>query len=299
MKFLFCNVGWMSRYDGIEDDTLERGGAYNEDDIGHEVCNFTIVGDQVFGYVRPTGQIKLENLGASKDDDSIDNVLVIWTAGPDAGGTAVIGWYKNATVFRREQTLNVVSTKHKSNEINIFRIQAHKDNVTLLPMWQRSLMIPRAVKGGIGQSNIWYANTKESEEYTRPIFEFIENYDVSNNIPDIDFSAIEGNPRLLAHMKRERNQKLVYLKKKQTLENTGALICEVCHFDFHSFYGALGEDFCEVHHLKKLADAEKQVDTKISDLAVICSNCHRMIHRTNPMKTISQMKELLHKKQSS
>ncbi|WP_423841674.1 HNH endonuclease [Aeromonas veronii] len=68
---------------------------------------------------------------------------------------------------------------------------------------------------------------------------------------------------------------------------------------FTLFYGALGEDFCEVHHLKKLADAEKQVDTKISDLAVICSNCHRMIHRTNPMKTISQMKELLHKKQSS
>ncbi|WP_211665374.1 hypothetical protein [Leucothrix arctica] len=73
------------------------------------------MGESVFGYVRPTGQIKLENLGVSKKDDSVDNVLVIWTAGPEAGGTAVVGWYQNATVFRHEQKLTAKSRKHAQN----------------------------------------------------------------------------------------------------------------------------------------------------------------------------------------
>ncbi|HHW4399709.1 HNH endonuclease [Aeromonas hydrophila] len=293
MKYLFCNVGWMKRYDGIYNDKPERGGAYNKNDTGHEACNFTDVDNQIFGYVRPTGQIKLEKLGASKSDESIDDVLVIWTAGPDSGGTAVVGWYKHATVFRHEQFLNLESIKHKESGINIFRIKAHKDNVTLLPMEQRHLMIPRAVKGGIGQSNVWFANTEDSNQYTRPILEFIEGYDLSDIIPDIDFSALEGNPRLLAHIKRERNQKIVKLKKRQILERTGKLVCEVCSFDFKKVYGVLGEDFCEIHHLIKLADAEKQVETTLSDLAVVCSNCHRMLHRDSPMKTLSQLKSLV------
>ncbi|WP_217523112.1 HNH endonuclease [Vibrio metschnikovii] len=293
MKYLFCNVGWMNHYDGIAGDTLERGGAYNQDETGHEVCNFTTVGDQVFGYVRPTGQIKLENLGASKKDSLIENVLVVWTAGPDAGGTAVVGWYKNATVFRHEQTLDIDSPKHEENGLEIYRIKAKSSDVTLLPVNQRSFMIPRAVKGGIGQSNVWFANSEESKQFITPIFDFIENYNSDDVVPDVDFSAMEGNPRLLAHIKRERNQKLVRKKKKQALESTGALACEVCGFDFKKIYGDLGENFCEVHHLTKLADAEKQVETMLSDLAIVCSNCHRIIHRTKQMKTILELKEAI------
>ncbi|PSU83749.1 HNH endonuclease [Photobacterium phosphoreum] len=293
MKYLFCNVGWMNNYDGIDGDSLERGGSYNQDEIGHEVCNFTMVGDQVYGYVRPTGQIKLENFGALKNAKSIENVLVIWTAGPDSGGTAVVGWYKDATVFRYEQMLDVDSPRHDENGLDIYRIKAHASNVTLLPLNQRSFMIPRAIKGGIGQSNVWFASSKESEQFITPIFKFIESYNSNDTIPDIDFSATEGNPRLLAHIKRERNQKLVQAKKKQVLEETGSLACEVCGFDFKHVYGELGADFCEVHHLKKLADAEKQIETSLLDLAIVCSNCHRVIHRTKQMKTISKIKEAM------
>ncbi|WP_175579622.1 HNH endonuclease [Vibrio diazotrophicus] len=283
----------MNNYDGINGDTLERGGAYNQDEVGHEVCNFTTVGDQVFGYVRPTGQIKLENLGASKNAKSIENVLIIWTAGPDSGGTAVVGWYKDATVFRHEQKLDVDSPRHEENGLNIYRIKAHASNVTLLPLNQRSFMIPRAVKGGIGQSNVWFASSKESEQFIAPIFEFIENYNSDDTIPDVDFSAMEGNPRLLAHIKRERNSKLVQAKKQQAFKETGTLACEVCGFDFERVYGELGSYFCEVHHLTKLADAEKQIETSLSDLAIVCSNCHRVIHRTKQMKTISEIKEAM------
>ncbi|WP_211665371.1 HNH endonuclease [Leucothrix arctica] len=67
----------------------------------------------------------------------------------------------------------------------------------------------------------------------------------------------------------------------------------MCSFDFKKVYGELGAEFCEVHHLKKLADAEKYVETTLSDLSVVCSNCHRIINRTNSMKTIAEMKDML------
>lgn len=56
--------------------------------------------------------------------------------------------------------------------------------------------------------------------------------------------------------------------------------CMVCSFSFESAYGEWGRDFAEVHHLELLAERpEACVTNPESDLAVLCSNCHRMVHR--------------------
>jgi hypothetical protein len=72
--------------------------------------------------------------------------------------------------------------------------------------------------------------------------------------PDIDLPAAgtEGAARLVSHLRRERNRALVDAKKAATLNAMGRLRCEVCGFDFSATYGALGEGFCEVHHLVPL-----------------------------------------------
>jgi 5-methylcytosine-specific restriction protein A len=76
----------MKWYDGIDGDSIQRGGSYNKDAIGHEVCNFSNIGGQVYGYVQPTGQVNVEKLGAGKNKEYAKGVTVIWTAGPDSGG---------------------------------------------------------------------------------------------------------------------------------------------------------------------------------------------------------------------
>lgn len=56
--------------------------------------------------------------------------------------------------------------------------------------------------------------------------------------------------------------------------------CIVCGFDFKEVYGERGDGYIEVHHLRPVSRLKKQ--TKINhkmDVAVVCSNCHRMIHR--------------------
>jgi 5-methylcytosine-specific restriction protein A len=63
--------------------------------------------------------------------------------------------------------------------------------------------------------------------------------------------------------------------------------CQVCEFSFAEFYGPLGEGFIEIHHLRPVADYEGEVVVDpTQDMAALCANCHRMIHR-NPDHPLS------------
>jgi putative restriction endonuclease len=53
----------------------------------------------------------------------------------------------------------------------------------------------------------------------------------------------------------------------------------VCDLHFPDRYGPLGHAFAEAHHLVPLSKVKKCVMTKIDDLATVCANCHRMLHR--------------------
>lgn len=106
-------------------------------------------------------------------------------------------------------------------------------------------------------------------------------------------SGFEGAAYLEQHLSRERKASLVEAKKRAVLEKTGDLACEVCKFSFKKTYGPLGEYYCEVHHLRQIADAGEGVVTKLEDLAVVCSNCHGMIHKSTPMLSISELQAQL------
>jgi 5-methylcytosine-specific restriction protein A len=105
--------------------------------------------------------------------------------------------------------------------------------------------------------------------------------------------AEEGGRRLAAHLRIERNQRLVDAKKASELALTGALRCEACGFDFSQVYGEQGDGYCEVHHRTPLSDAVNARKTVMADLAILCSNCHSVIHRTDPMWTVEALSEHL------
>lgn len=102
----------------------------------------------------------------------------------------------------------------------------------------------------------------------------------------------EGRLLERMHKRRERNRTLVASKLKQVQEHTGALACEACGFDFLQVYGELGKGFAECHHVRPLSEVGP-TETKLSDLAVVCANCHRMIHRSRPMLTVEGLRALV------
>lgn len=166
MRFLFCNVGWMEHYNGQNaQDQIKAGGSFvTNERYGHEVCNFTEIRNSVYGFFRPPGKrIKIELLGAGLKDEQISGVTVIWTAKRPEGGTVVVGWYKDATIYRNRQKFKKIPALQKKNGIDGYRVKAEATNVRLLPIDERTFKIPRG-KSGMGQANVWYADKSKGEK---------------------------------------------------------------------------------------------------------------------------------------
>ena len=86
---------------------------------------------------------------------------------------------------------------------------------------------------------------------------------------------------------------MVILKKKQFQKHHGELFCEACNFDFKDRYGERGDGFIECHHIVPLSEIDREQETKLTDLALLCSNCHRMVHRKKKWLTMSQLKKII------
>lgn len=114
------------------------------------------------------------------------------------------------------------------------------------------------------------------------------------NLEDLDLtmSAFEGAALERAHLARDRSQKLRDQKIRAVVAADEPVACEVCQFDFGRFYGQRGESFIEVHHRLPLHKSGP-IRTRLADLALLCSNCHRMIHRHQPWLTIEQLKAIV------
>jgi len=93
------------------------------------------------------------------------------------------------------------------------------------------------------------------------------------------------------HKIRERSPSVIAKKKKAVLKQTGKLVCEVCGFDFFKKYGQIGKGFAECHHTKPVSKLKLGEKTKLRELSILCANCHRMIHRTNPLLSLQKFKE--------
>lgn len=128
----------------------------------------------------------------------------------------------------------------------------------------------------IGKSVNWVAETRV--EYT--------------TISDGD-EFPEGKILTRLHLSKERNYKAVEQKKRKVLQETQTLECEACGFDFFKVYGQLGYGFAECHHTVPVSELTAGHKTRISELAILCANCHRMIHKSRPMLTIQELRAII------
>lgn len=100
--------------------------------------------------------------------------------------------------------------------------------------------------------------------------------------------AFEDATRLRMHKRIERNARLAKAVKKHH-----GYTCQVCSTNFEAHYGEIGKDYIEAHHLKPLASLKgmKVAMDPVKDFAVLCANCHRMIHRSDSVADIAQFKK--------
>ena len=130
-----------------------------------------------------------------------------------------------------------------------------------------------------------YANGSES---TRPPVRHSLFPPTEDDLESVD----EGGLALRQHLVRERDRGLRKRKIDSVRKAGKPIECEVCTFNFGIVYGEHGRDYCEVHHKTPLHESGPTT-TMLDDLAILCANCHRMIHRRNPWLTIGDLAQLL------
>lgn len=148
-------------------------------------------------------------------------------------------------------------------------------------------------KGGAVTNAVWEEFGSNAEAVAaeaamiRTATQDLESADPEPEGPDVDIGADETAIVLLTHRRRERSRKLVQRKKTAVIAETGALACEACGFDSDARYGIQG--VIECHHVKPVADLQPGESTRLSDLRLVCPNCHRLIHRRRPWLSWSEL----------
>lgn len=117
--------------------------------------------------------------------------------------------------------------------------------------------------------------------------------DVVDLDDDLDFEVEEGRLLTKIHRYKERDRSIIKKKKDYVYKTSGSLSCECCGFDFRSKFGELGDGFIECHHNQPVSELKPGQKTSLLDLSLVCSNCHRMIHRRKPWLTVNELKKLI------
>ncbi len=112
--------------------------------------------------------------------------------------------------------------------------------------------------------------------------------DVVEQIKDFPkFIGVEKLRSVKQHLRVERNQRLIKEVKKRK-----GYVCECCGMDFESVYGEIGKSFIEAHHkqpISTLGGNVVELDAE-NDFYVLCSNCHRMIHKLEDPSNLNELK---------
>jgi len=210
MRILFCKVPWMKYYQGMAAEG--ENSVYppvNENQNKFETLNFLPIramdesgkteSELLLGYYETEtlpdgtrGQTEIQKINGCShflEEALIDNVLVIWCSEKPGTDLCVIGWYKDATVFRNYQSVPI-NMEDGSVQDKLYNIIASADDVLLMPESERSnpiWAVPKKESGQVGsfgftRSNVWFADEKEARRFVDGLLYQIEKYDGKNDI---------------------------------------------------------------------------------------------------------------------
>ena len=162
----------------------------------------------------------------------------------------------------------------------------------------------RAVDKGIGLKNtskvdreVWLELGRARELTSDLSRDVRRRLEVIESLPEPyheeEFS--EGAVATALHFRRERSAKL----RKELIRirsKSGKLFCDICQVYGCHFDPEIRDSMFECHHILPLS-IRGESETKISEVSLLCANCHRLLHRAMVIRkkwfTIEEAREIL------
>ena len=115
-----------------------------------------------------------------------------------------------------------------------------------------------------------------------------KNASVASPVGTFSVEAFEGLTREVTMLSRQRSGAL---RDAAMAKSQG--ICEACRVDFSKLLNGLGVRALQVHHRNQLSLELVPVLTNVNDLAVVCANCHSLLHsdsqRAMPVEALQRL----------
>lgn len=199
-KILFARIGYMRHYAGPlpDDERPVGGGSFNVSDVGHELYNFRPSNGQLYGYFQPSTKTNQVNLGridpSARDAKSLHSVLLIFVAPRPGVGQVIVGWYKDAQVYRKPRKSAPGRPKQ-----NIYFASANLGNGVLLPESARNYSIENG-SGKMGEANVCYpldrkGAPKKNSDWVEKARDYVSAYTGENLLvePVADANEVVAN----------------------------------------------------------------------------------------------------------
>ncbi len=167
-----------------------------------------------------------------------------------------------------------------------------------IPETPTFLSIEEYFENGIGRqlSKVSFRiNDSFSKKITQKKTEAVADIEDIENLKKFPLRKFEeGRNRLVKHLRIEkvRNPALVKEAKQIFKIKNGRLFCEACDFEFEKQYGNRGKNYIEAHHNSPLSEIKGRVALTIKDLSMVCSNCHRMLHKP-PWISVKELRDIV------
>ena len=136
-------------------------------------------------------------------------------------------------------------------------------------------------------------------------FPLADTKDIYNQILNSEAEVIVLNENEIIMEAKISERNVAIRSRSQKLRDTaiehytqeGRIRCLACKFEFYRAYGETGKNYIEIHHLKPIYELSPETKINISEalgnVAPLCANCHRIVHRRKPPYAISELKEII------
>ncbi|HJW31984.1 MAG TPA: HNH endonuclease [Holophagaceae bacterium] len=287
LPVLFCYIGWARLYDGTE--TIRGNHSYLQANPTENAEGHAFIRDDQGHYSAGIGRGEV---------DALDGFHVVFVAKqPSTQVRVVVGVYADAHLHRPEGIAAPVYDEWQFATTRWAVLFPPEDRPEFQKgQWPGSSGVRRwaCETDGTKWPRLLELFLQIRDQLLKGIEEELSEDWLTQGAEFEDISgAMEGSLRSRYVRHRHREQKFRQTKINSVLRSRGGrLRCEVpnCGFDFVERYGAIGEGFAHVHHLTPLSEFEKSGrKVHLKDLAIVCPNCHAMIHRGGGCRSLEEL----------
>jgi hypothetical protein len=187
----------------------------------------------------------------------------------------------NAVLFYRPQgflgTARIIS---KPQHAMFGRKRAYRSNVGKVALFPKPIPLEAVADQFPKWAWLTYPRslTSVSSPFSHDLLRFLTLSDAGTVQEQ---AVIEGIAREIRVSRLSRSRKL---RQEALLRAAG--VCNACGVNYSEVLNGLGECVLQVHHLDQLSLKKIPSLTRLRKLAVLCANCHAIIH-SNPNFTMS------------